>query len=353
MNCLKTCIILLMWLVCLLQLADCQENKAPAKKAFAIAIHGGAGSSAKNFTPEQVAKRKESLRIALQKGVDILKEGGTSLDAVESVIRILEDDPQFNAGKGAVFNAVKSHELDASIMDGRTKSCGAVAGVSHVKNPISLARLVMTETRHVLLSGSGAEEFAKQQSVEWVDPSYFDTPASLKSWQRYRDRMEKKNTKKVGSTQSAEPLTNDQSEAWNIGTVGCTALDTHGNLAAGTSTGGMTFKKFGRVGDSPIVGAGTYADNETCAVSSTGTGEEYIRNAVAYDVAAQLKYKNAALTEAINDNLTRRLKKGDGGLIAVDKDGNIAMGFNTGGMARAAADSSGRFEVTWGEKSDN
>ncbi|MFK7767149.1 MAG: isoaspartyl peptidase/L-asparaginase family protein [Mariniblastus sp.] len=313
-----------------------------SKKEFAIAIHGGAGSSAANFDEQSVKRRKASMEAALKKGVEILSDGGSSLDAVETVIQYLENDPQFNAGKGAVFNAVGSHELDASIMDGSNKACGAVAGVSHIKNPISLARLVMTETRHVLLAGEGAEEFGKQQNVEWVEPGYFDTESARRSWERYKRRAEQKKLKKTGAIEF-DP-------AWQIGTVGCVALDKAGNLAAGTSTGGMTYKKFGRVGDSPVVGAGTYADNETCAVSSTGTGEEYIRNAIAYDVSAQLKYRNVTLRAAVDDNLNNRLRKGDGGLIAVDRMGNIAMGFNTGGMARASADSTGKFEVIWGEK---
>lgn len=316
-------------------------KKKDDEQKFAIAIHGGAGSSAKGVPPELVEKRKASLRKALNQGRDILSKGGSALDAVEAVIQILEDDPQFNAGKGAVFNAVGSHELDASIMDGSDKSCGAVAGVSHVKNPIALARLVMTETRHVLLSGEGAEEFAKQQNVERVEPSYFDTERSKKSWERYNRRNKQSNL--LGPHHSVQG-----ESSWKMGTVGCVALDSHGNLAAGTSTGGMTNKQFGRIGDSPIVGAGTYADNATCAVSATGIGEQYIRNAIAYDVSAQMKYKGATLMEALDDNLTNRLNPGDGGLIAVDHDGNIAMGFNTQGMARAAADSNGRFEVIWG-----
>lgn len=338
----------------------------PEKLKFAIAIHGGAGSSAKNASDASIQKRKAVLEAALKKGAGILESGGSALDAVENVIMILENDPQFNAGKGAVFNAAGSHELDASIMDGSQKACGAVAGVSHVKNPISLARLVMTKTPHVLLSGSGAEVFAKQQNVFWVEPTYFDTPRAKASFERYKVRIESKKAQDAnGGKQKGESATALQAlnrlklddevadskfeRQWNIGTVGCVALDSKGNLAAGTSTGGMTYKRFGRVGDSPIVGAGTYADNETCAVSSTGIGEEYIRNVVAYDVAAQMKYKNATLDEAVRNNLEKRLRKGDGGLIAVDHDGNISMGFNTGGMARAAADSNGRFEIIWGD----
>ena len=298
---------------------DFPRNKdSQTKMKFAIAIHGGAGRSPDEFDTASNQKRRESLAAALAKGVEILKADGSSLDAVEAVIRMLEDDPQFNAGKGAVFNAEGSHELDASIMDGRSLNCGAVAGVSHVKNPIGLARLVMSETRHVLLSGPGAEEFAKQQEVEWVEPSYFDTPDAKASWEKYK--LSKQKTGRL-------ELERQFNLHWDIGTVGCVALDAKGNLAAGTSTGGMTFKKFGRVGDSPIVGAGTYADNKTCAVSGTGIGEQYIRNAVAYDISAQMKYKGASLQQAIEDNLNNRLDKGDGGLIGVDKDGNIFMGF--------------------------
>ncbi|MEL7500056.1 MAG: isoaspartyl peptidase/L-asparaginase [Planctomycetota bacterium] len=349
--------------------AESAPNKAaepePSKNKYAIAIHGGAGSSAKNASAASIAKRKASLKTALQKGVGILESGGSALEAVENVIVILENDPQFNAGKGAVFNAAGSHELDASIMDGKNGACGAVAGVSHVKNPISLARLVMTETPHVLLSGTGAEVFAKKQNVHWVEPNYFDTPRAKASFERFKLRIESQNAEKKKEAEDASKKRPSPAEQtllrirgaedskferqWNIGTVGCVALDANGNLAAGTSTGGMTYKQFGRVGDSPIVGAGTYADNATCAVSSTGIGEEYIRNVVAYDVAAQMKYKNSSLTDAVQDNLKRRLRKGDGGLIAVDKDGNIEMGFNTGGMARAAADSDGRFEIIWGD----
>ncbi len=252
----------------------------PPKMKYAIAIHGGAGSSPNQYSDEANQQRRESLKTALTKGVEILDSGGSSLDAVEAVIQILEDDPQFNAGKGAVFNADGSHELDASIMDGSSLSCGAVAGVSHVKNPIKLARLVMTETPHVLLSGPGAEAFARQQAVDWVEPSYFDTPAAKASLERYKQRLEKK----TGAHDAGPAMGTASEPEWKIGTVGCVALDVNGNLAAGTSTGGMTYKKFGRVGDSPVVGAGTYADNATCAVSGTGIGEQYIRNAVAYDI---------------------------------------------------------------------
>lgn len=303
---------------------------------FAIAIHGGAGSASKNFSKEANAQREASMKLALEIGVGVLKKGGTSLEAVEAVVNSLEDDAQFNAGKGAVFNAAGGHELDASIMDGKTLACGAVAGVSIVKNPVSLARRVMTETRHVLLAGPGADQFAKDQKVTLVDQDYFATDAARQEW---KDNQAKKNS------QSAVK----ESSHIIKGTVGCVALDPHGNLAAATSTGGLSNKKFGRVGDSPIIGAGTYADNATCAVSCTGVGEEYIRRAIAYDVSAQMRYAKTPIEAAVKDILTHRLEKGMGGIIAVDKDGKITMQFNTGGMPRAAADSNGRFEVLWSQ----
>jgi beta-aspartyl-peptidase (threonine type) len=334
------------------QFACCQDGAEPDADAglkYAIVIHGGAGSSPKRFSDEANAARKASMQKALEIGTEILKSGGSSLDAVEKVINFLEDDPQFNAGVGAVYNAEGSHELDASIMDGSQKACGAVAGVSTVKNPISLARKVMTETRHVLLAGQGAEQFAKEMQVELVEPSHFDTPRSHKRWDERQKRMQELK-KKVGALEALEQIKIvDEDVGSYQGTVGCVALDSNGNIAAATSTGGMTAKKFGRVGDSPIVGAGTYADNETCGVSCTGIGEQYIRNAIAYDVSARMKYKGQTVEEAVQAILTETLNAGDGGIIAISKDGEISMGFNTDGMARAAADSNGRFEVLWDE----
>ncbi len=319
-------------------------------KKYAIVIHGGAGSSPDQFSDEANALRHASMEEALTIGRDILADGGSSLDAVEKVVRFLENDPQFNAGVGAVFNAKGSHELDASIMDGRDKSCGAVAGVSTIKNPISLARKVMTETRHVLLSGNGAEEFGSEMGVELVDPSHFDTRTTKARWERRQKR--KRALERAGQARATiqEELENlDEKVGSYQGTVGCVALDQEGNIAAATSTGGMTGKKFGRVGDSPIVGAGTYADNATCGVSCTGIGEQYIRNAVAYDVSARMKYKSESVDEAVDAILSETLNRGDGGIIAVSASGEISMRFNTGGMARAAADSSGRFDVIWGD----
>lgn len=315
-----------------------------APRTWAIAIHGGAGSSPGNFSDEANAARHAAMKSALDVGKKVLTDGGTSLDAVEAVVRFLEDEPQFNSGKGAVFNAQGRHELDASIMDGRDKSGGAVAGVSNVKNPISLARLVMTETRHVLLASAGAEEFAKAQNVELVENTWFDTPATRQRWDDFLDRQKQNGGK--DDEQAALMLDTGS----YFGTVGCVALDSGGNLAAGTSTGGMTNKKFGRVGDSPILGAGTYADNESCAVSCTGIGEEFIRNAVAFDVSARMKYQSATVEQAVTDILEKQLRPGDGGIIAVDRNGRVFMGFNTGGMARAMADSTGKSEVIWVEK---
>ncbi len=313
---------------------------------FAIAIHGGAGSSPDMFSAEVNQLRHDAMQQALEIGQNILVEGGTSLEAVEAVIRFLEDDPHFNAGKGAVFNAAGEHELDASIMDGSNLDCGAVAGVRTIKNPISAARLVMTETVHVLLAGPGADEFGELQQVERVENDYFDTPATSKAWNEFLKEQQTDH----GDGASRQLPFLDMVTGSCIGTVGCVALDSHGNLAAGTSTGGMTNKQFGRVGDSPIVAAGTYAANETCAVSCTGIGEEFIRRAVAYDVAARMKYQGVAVDDAVREILINELPAAAGGIIAVDGDGRISMRYSTGGMARAAADSSGRFEVIWHEE---
>jgi beta-aspartyl-peptidase (threonine type) len=317
------------------RVGQAQEEPQPAKRLdWAIAVHGGAGST-ERLTEEERQARERVLAEALDLGSKLLAEGGASLDAVERVIRHLEDSPHFNAGKGAVLNAAGSFELDASIMDGRTLACGAVAGVRTIKNPICVARRVMSETRHVLLGSEGAEQFAVKQGFEPVEPKYFFTEPRHREWQRAQQQDEKAD--RPGDSSSK-------------GTVGCVALDTHGNLAAGTSTGGRTNKLVGRIGDSPIVGAGTYADNRTCGVSGTGIGEEYIRHAVAYDVSARMRYLKSTLAESVHAVMHETLREGDGGLIAVGRDGTIVMDFNTPGMARAAADSSGRREVKLGPK---
>ncbi|MBA4105002.1 MAG: beta-aspartyl-peptidase [Pirellula sp.] len=306
---------------------------------YAIAIHGGAGGW-ENLSPEKRAEMLASLEKALGAGRDILAKGGSSLDAVEQAVRILEDAPNFNAGRGATFTATGQHQLDASIMNGADLSAGAVAGVMTVKNPISLARRVMTDTKHVLLARDGADSFAKEVGVELVSPDYFWTDDTRREFEKAKAEAEatKKATedgKKTSAVQRPD----------HYGTVGCVALDTHGNLAAATSTGGLSMKKFGRVGDSPIIGAGTYADNKTCAISGTGVGELFIRNAVCYDVAARMRYAGATLAEAAAVQIDERLPKETAGLIAVNAAGDIVADFNTAAMPRGMADSSGRFEV--------
>lgn len=328
-------------LVSLVPAVAAEPAEGEKHPAWAIAVHGGAGGSGEGLSAEERAARKAVLSEALRTGSKILAEGGTSLDAVEQTIRHLEDSPLYNAGKGAVMNSAGGVELDASIMDGGNLACGAVAGVQTVKHPISLARRVMTETRHVLLGGQGAEEFAARQGVERVEPKYFFTEERYREWRKARDAER--------SQEADDDAASDASSDEAKGTVGCVALDKHGNLAAGTSTGGRNYKMFGRIGDSPIVGAGTYADNRTCAVSGTGIGEEYIRHAIAYDVSARMRYTGASLADAVHAAMHQTLRQGDGGLIAVDRDGAIVLDFNTPGMARAAADSSGRFDVTIGK----
>ena len=280
---------------------------------FGLAIHGGAGTiTRENMSAEKDAAYRAELTAALKTGYAILDNGGSSLDAVEATIRVMEDSPLFNAGKGAVFTGAGTNELDASIMDGSTHKAGAVAGVKTVKNPISAARKVMEETWHVLLAGAGADAFAEEQGLEIVPNSYFHTERRFKALMKAKEKEMEKH-----------------------GTVGCIALDKNGNLAAGTSTGGMTNKRWGRVGDSPIVGAGTYASNETCGVSGTGQGEYFIRGSIAFDIAAQMEYKEKSVqdaAQAVIDKLTAR--GGTGGVIVMDVKGNLAMPFNTEGMYR-------------------
>lgn len=290
---------------------------------YVIVIHGGAGTISESMPDSIKQQYYASLKKALQMGKDILANGGTSVDAVEKVLRYFEEDPKFNAGIGAVYTSAGTHELDAAIMDGRDLSCGAVAGVEHIAHPISLARLVMEKTPHVLLAYQGAEEFAKKMGMELVPNSYFDTPLRKRQWEEYLKQL------KDGKH----------------GTTGCVALDEYGNLAAGTSTGGMTGKMPGRIGDSPLIGDGTYADNRTCAVSGTGWGEKFIKHAVAFNISALMAYKGLPLKNAADEIIYKILQPGDGGIIAVDKDGNYAMEFNTTGMFRGVANSSGTFEV--------
>ena len=313
------------------------------KAEFSIVIHGGAGTILReNMTPEDEAAYKAKLEEAIKVGYEILKNGGSSLDAVEKTINVMEDSPLFNAGKGAVFTNAETNELDASIMDGKTLNAGASAGTTIVRNPINLARAIMEKSPHVMLSGKGAEEFAKEQGIQIVDPSYFFTE------RRYNSLLKIKETEKVeldhdDKTAFYDPTIKDS----KFGTVGCVALDKNGNLAAGTSTGGMTNKRWGRIGDAPIIGAGTYANNNTCAVSSTGWGEFFIRAMVAHDISALMEYKGLTLQEAAKEVIQKKVPQlgGDGGIVAVDKNGNMVMEFNTAGMYRASMNDKGELYI--------
>jgi len=294
---------------------------------FGIVVHGGAGTILREkMTSELEAEYRGKLAEALRAGFAVLDSGGEALDAVEAAVLVFEDCPLFNAGRGACFTAEGTHELDASVMDGRDRGAGAVAGVRHVRNPILLARRVMQASGHVMLAGEGAEQFAVHEGLELVEPGYFSTERRWQQLEAARAAEEEKTT-----------LSEDATEK-KFGTVGAVALDRAGNLAAGTSTGGMTNKRFGRIGDSPVIAAGTWADNATCAVSCTGHGEYFIRAAAAYDVAARMRYGGALLGDAahavVHDNLLPM--GGRGGLVALDREGNYAMPFNSAGMYRGA-----------------
>jgi len=304
-----------------------QEKDKPMK--FGMVIHGGAGTIDRSeMTPENEAAHRAGLEQALKTGYEILNRGGSSLDAVEAAVRVLEDNPLFNAGKGAVFTHEGTNELDASIMDGKTLGAGAVASVKHIRNPISLARMVMEKSPHVMLDGDGAEAFARSMGVTLVDQKYFYTE---ERWQQLQ------------KAKASPAALKDKDKH---GTVGAVALDKSGNLAAGTSTGGTTNKMFGRVGDSPIIGAGTYANNLTCAVSCTGDGEYFIRSVVAYNISAQMEFKKMPVAEAAQASLDNAAKLGGtGGLIAIDKNGNFTMPFNTSGMYRGKVDADGKIRV--------
>ena len=308
------------------------------KVEFSIIIHGGAGSIRRdNMSEEKETEYRQKLEEAIRVGYTILENGGTSLDAVQNTINILEDSPLFNAGKGAVFTHEGINEHDASIMEGKTLNAGASAGTKTVKNPINLARAVMDNSPHVLLSREGAETFAAEQGIEIVEPSYFSTEKKLKSLKRV----------KASENNKVASFYDSDLQDSKFGTVGCAALDKHGNLAAGTSTGGMTNKRWGRIGDSPIIGAGTYANNNTCAVSSTGWGEFFIRGMVAHDISALMEYKGLTLKEAAHLVIQKKLPElgGDGGVVAIDKNGNMVMEFNTQGMFRATMNDKGKLYI--------
>ena len=304
-------------------------------KPIAIVIHGGAGKIDRDaLTPERERLYHSTLEQSLRAGHAILARGGSALDAVEAAIVVMEDAPVFNAGKGSVFTAEGKNELDASIMDGRALQAGAVGGVTTVKNPIRAARAVMEKSPHVLFTNKGAEKFAADHGLEIVDPKYFFTERRWKQMQKWRKQQEAK------PQASTEP---DQ-HADYFGTVGCVALDAQGNLATGTSTGGMTGKRFGRIGDSPIIGAGTYADNRTAGISCTGHGEYFIRHAVAHDIPARMAYKQESLAKAAHDVVQTVLKPagGSGGIIGIDTHGNVVMEFNTPAMSRGYIDRDGK-----------
>ena len=305
-------------------------------KNFSIAIHGGAGTLVKGMmTPELEAKYRSDLKAALDKGYAILSKGGTAIDAVEVAVQVLENSPLFNAGKGSVFTATESHEMDASIMDGKTLNAGAVSLISGIKNPVSLARDVMEKSEHVFLAGEGAMQFAKELGYTIENDTYFFDDFRHKQWLEIKD------------TDSFQ-LDHSTKKDSKFGTVGAVACDQEGNIAAATSTGGMTNKKWGRVGDSPMIGAGNYANNKTCAISCTGSGEFFIRGVVAYDVSCLMEHKGMSLKEASEEVIHKRILEigGDGGLIAVDTKGNIAMPFNTEGMYRASKTSEGEEEIS-------
>jgi len=283
-----------------------------------------------DLSAEKEKAIRETMSRALQAGHARLTDGASAVDAVQAAIIVLEDSPLFNAGHGAVFNSVGGHELDAAIMDGRSRNAGAIAGISHIRNPILLASRVMTDSPHVMLAGAGAEEFAVAQGFELVDNDYFSTDFR-------RQQLERAQSEQTSQNDLPPP-------EYRFGTVGAVALDQDGNIAAGTSTGGMTNKRFGRIGDVPVIGAGTYADNDTCAVSATGHGEYFIRSVVAHDIAALMRYSKKSLHEAVDEVVLQKLVKfgGSGGVISINRQGDIAMEHNTPGMYRGSIDTNGR-----------
>lgn len=306
-------------------------TSALAEAPITIVIHGGAGALERGrYTDAEEAAYKAKLNEALDAGYAVLDAGGSSVDAVQTAIVLLEDSPLFNAGKGAVFTYDGKNELDASIMDGATGKAGAAAGLAHVKNPIRLARLIMEKSPHVMMIGEGAEDFAREQQLVMVRRSYFRTESR---WRAYKEALEQdKAARKAEEGRTALP------RDFKYGTVGAVALDRRGNIAAGTSTGGMTLKRWGRVGDAPIIGAGTFADNKSCAVSATGWGEYFIRLTIARDICAQVEYGGKPVAEATADVIHNRLQKsgGDGGVIVLAPNGDFVMDFNSAGMFRAA-----------------
>ena len=341
-------------LISLLLIISCKENTSEKKikptrgpNSFAIVIHGGAGGIKKEyFTEAQQVAYTQKLQEALDAGYTILENGGISLDAIQAAINIMEDSPLFNAGKGAVYNSEGNQEMDAAIMDGNTLNAGAIAGVNHIKNPILAARMVMDSSKHVLLSGKGAEIMAAKYGVEMVDSSYFFTEKRMNQLKKLQGK------EKTELDHSAFLIKNELIDDHKYGTVGAVAIDKSGNIAAGTSTGGMTNKKYGRIGDVPIIGAGTYANNLTCGISATGTGEYFIRTVAAHEVSSLIKFNHFSPAEALHEVLFNQIGPlgGEGGMILLDKNGDVYWDFNSSGMFRGFKKSSGETKVEMFEK---
>ncbi len=333
---------------------EVKQLQSPQSPRLGFIIHGGAGVISKaTMTPEKEKAFRDKLTEVVLAGYKALQEGKSSLDAIEIAIRMMEDSPLFNAGKGAVFTHDGKNELDSSIMNGKTLAAGSAAGLRHVKNPITLARAIMEKSPHVMMTGDGAELFAKEQKVELVDEKYFFTQERWDALQKVlkeeKDVKVKSESVEKGKSENTKPasassdLPASQEPRNRFGTVGAVALDKDGNLAAGTSTGGMTNKRYGRVGDAPIIGAGTYANNETCGVSATGWGEYFIRLGVARDISSMMEYRALPIQNAADTVIKKvGLLGGDGGVIAMDKFGNMAIAFNSEGMYRAYIDVKGK-----------
>jgi beta-aspartyl-peptidase (threonine type) len=327
------------------------QKKTTKMEKFTLVIHGGAGTILKkNMTEEKEVEYRNTLNESLMAGYNILLAGGSSEDAVEAAIVVMEDSPLFNAGRGSVFNSDGKNEMDASIMNGKTRNAGAVAQVNNIKNPIQAARAVMNHSPHVMMVGDGAITFAKEQDLEMVDSAYFYDERRWQQWEKLRGSNEQQldhSEERSDVNQEQLDIEFNEKVDQKFGTVGAVAIDKLGNITAGTSTGGMTNKMYGRIGDSPIIGSGTYADNNTCGVSSTGHGEFFMRSVVAYDIAALMDYKGLSLKDAANEVVNVKLKEfgGGGGIIAVDSEGNYALTFNTEGMYRGAIQENGEPKV--------
>jgi len=341
-------------LITLLFILSCKEdvsNKNNELKrepnSFAIVIHGGAGGIKKEyFTKAQQTAYTQKLQEALNAGYSVLENGGISLDAIQAAINIMENSPLFNAGKGAVYNSDGNQEMDAAIMDGNTLNAGAIAGVNHIKNPILAARMVMDSSKHVLLSGKGAEIMAEKYGIEMVDSSYFFTEKRMNQLKKLQGK------EKTELDHTAFLIKNELIDDHKYGTVGAVAIDKSGNIAAGTSTGGMTNKKYGRIGDVPIIGAGTYANNLTCGISATGTGEYFIRTVAAHEVSSLIKFKGYSPSEALHEVLFNQIGPlgGEGGMILLDKNGEVFWDFNSSGMFRGYKKSTGEIKIEMFEK---